>query len=457
MGIAIHAGTALLPQGWAGQVRVTLGTDGRIAAVAPGAAVEPGDLRLPGAVLLPAPANLHSHSFQRAMAGLTEHRSGPAGDDFWSWRALMYRFLDRMTPDEIGAVAAMAFVEMLEGGFAACAEFHYLHNRPGGLPYDDPAELAGRIAAAAAETGIGLTLLPVQYLRGGADGRPLAGGQLRFATPRDHLGRILEGAAAHLRALPADARLGVAPHSLRACPPAEIAFAAGLLHGAPVHIHAAEQLREVEEIRAAHGARPVELLLGLGAGPGWCLVHSTQMTPAETAALARSGAVAGLCPVTESNLGDGIFPGPAFLAAGGRLGIGTDSNVLIDAPAELRTLEYSQRLRDRARVVLTDGLRSSGRLLWEEACRGGAAALGRDSGEIAPGRLADLLAVSLDGPELGERRGDAILDSLVFAAPRWRPLHLWSAGRQVVTEGRARARDRAEPAFRRALARLLAD
>jgi formimidoylglutamate deiminase len=449
----LHAEAALLPGGWARDVRVAIGGDGRIASVSAGAAAAPGDRRLGAAVLLPALANLHSHTFQRAMAGLTEYRSGPAGDNFWSWRALMYRFLDRMRPEDVEAVAALAFCEMLEGGFAACAEFHYLHNAPGGAAYADPAELSARIVAAAARTGIGLTLLPVHYVRGGADGRPLAGGQLRFRTGRESYARLVEAAAAHLGAAGADAVLGVAPHSLRAVPPEDVAWAAELRPGAPVHIHAAEQTAEVDEVRAAHGARPVELLLDrCGAGAGWVLVHATQMTAGETAALARCGAVAGLCPVTESNLGDGIFPADAFLAAGGRFGVGTDSNVLIDAAAELRTLEYSQRLRDRARVVLADGGRSNGRTLFEAALAGGAQAAGRAAGAIAPGLWADLMTLDADLPGPA---GDRVLDHAIFARRGPVVRDLWSAGRHVVRDGRAVARSTIEPCWRKALERLL--
>jgi formimidoylglutamate deiminase len=456
MTIVLHAPRALLPSGWARDVRVSIGADGRIASVASGTAPGPGDLALADEVLMPAPTNLHSHTFQRAMAGLTEFRSGPEGDDFWSWRSLMYRFLDAMTPEEIEAVAAFAFVEMLEGGFAACTEFHYLHNAPGGAPYSDPAELPGRICRAAAETGIGLTLLPVHYVQGGVDGRPLAGGQLRFRTGRDSFAAILDGAAHHLAALPADAVLGVAPHSLRAVPPADVAWAAGLRPAGPVHIHAAEQTGEVAEVVAGHGARPVELLLDLGAAARWCLIHATHMTEEETRRLAASGAVAGLCPITESSLGDGIFPAASFLARGGRLGIGTDSNLLIDVAAELRTLEYSQRLRDRSRAILVAPGRSCGRFLWETAAAGGAQAAGREAGAIAPGLWADLLSVDATAPGLASRGGDFIPDSLIFARSALRPRRVWSAGRVTVEDGRALARDGAEARYRRALARLLA-
>jgi formimidoylglutamate deiminase len=315
----MFAERALLADGWARDVRVTLGADGRIAAVETGAVALAGDERLAGRILLPAPSNLHSHAFQRAMAGMTEARGPDPSDSFWTWRKLMYHFLETLSPGDVEAIAALVQVEMAEAGYAAVGEFHYLHNRPGGGAYDNPAELAARIAAAADQTGLGLTMLPVLYMQGGCDGRPLAGGQLRFSCDFGQYGRILEGAVSAVAGLPADTRVGVAPHSLRAVPLEAVRAVARLRPDDPVHIHAAEQVAEVVEVEAAYGARPVALLLDrVGIDARWCLIHTTHMERAETQGLARSGAVAGLCPVTESNLGDGIFDGVRFRAAGGR-------------------------------------------------------------------------------------------------------------------------------------------
>jgi formimidoylglutamate deiminase len=253
---------------------------------------------------------------------MTETRGAAGTDDFWAWRTLMYRSLDRLTPDDVEAIAAMVQVEALEAGFAALCEFHYLHHGPDGTPHADPAETAGRIAAAAAETGIGLTLLPVLYRRGGLDDRPVEGAQRRFATTLDGFADLVAAAGRHVAALPGDARLGVAPHSLRAVAMEEIVMAAGLLPDAPVHLHVAEQVAEVEAVLAATGARPVAHLLDRApVDDRWCLVHATHMVPGETAALAATGAVAGLCPITEANLGDGVFDGARYLAAGGRFGV----------------------------------------------------------------------------------------------------------------------------------------
>ena len=298
----IHAKTALLPTGWANDVAVTV-ADGRIVSVQTGVSGNGVDC------LLPAPVNLHSHAFQRAMAGMTEAR-GAGQDSFWTWRTLMYRFLDRLSPDDVQAIAAMVMLEMAEAGYAAVAEFHYLHHAPGGAAYADLAEMSVRIAAAAAETGLGLTHLPVLYERGGCDGRALTAGQLRFGNDPERFAQLWQAAAKALASLPADTVLGVAPHSLRAASPAALRMAEALAPNAPIHIHVAEQVAEVTEVLGATGARPVQWLLeNHTLSSRWCLIHATQMEPFETEAMAKSGAIAGLCPITEANLGDGIFDG----------------------------------------------------------------------------------------------------------------------------------------------------
>ncbi len=445
----IHAAEALLPGGWARNVLVGIGTDGRISSVETDAPAPARVDRVP--VLLPAASNLHSHTFQRAMAGLAETRGPAERDSFWSWREIMYRFLDVLSPDDVEAIAAFAFVEMQEAGFAAVAEFHYLHHGPGGAPYADPAELSGRIAAAAAATGIGLTLLPVYYRQGGVDGRPLKGGQLRFGNDLHAFSAIAAKADEIVRTLPADSRLGIAPHSLRAVGADDLRALMTLRPGAPFHVHIAEQEAEVDEVVAAYGARPVEWLLGNAeVGARWCLIHCTHMTPTETAALARTGAVAGLCPVTEANLGDGIFDAPGFLQGSGRFGIGTDSNILIGVADELRQLEYSQRLRDRVRVALAGPGQSSGRFLYDAVLAGGAAALGRDTGAIAPGKWADLVALD-PGRLMSARAGNGHLDMWLFAGSRAAVTDLWAAGRHNVRGGRHVARERVSGAYRAGL------
>ncbi|MCA2010964.1 formimidoylglutamate deiminase [Cereibacter sphaeroides] len=450
----LHAAQALLPDGWAKDVAVTLqGT--RIGEVTVGAAPMPGDKRLDA--LLPAPANLHSHAFQRAMAGMTERRGPSGSDSFWTWRRLMFRFLDQLTPEDVQAITAYVQMEMLEAGYGASVEFHYLHHAPGGTPYADRAEMSARIAAAAAQTGIGLTLLPVLYTQGGVDGRELSPGQVRFGNDVHGYIPIIEGAEAALKALPEDARLGIAPHSLRAVTREGLAACATLRPKAPIHMHLAEQVAEVEEIEAAYGARPVEwLLANAEVDDRWCLIHCTQMERPETLALARSGAVAGLCPITESSLGDGIFDGVAWTQAGGTFGIGSDSNIRITLTEELRVLEMSQRLRDKGRAMLATEQASTGRVLYQGALKGGAQAAGRDNGAIAPGRLADLVALDCDRVDLEGREGDALLDAWIFAGDDRAVAEVWSAGRHVVTNGRHPLHDQIEAGYRAVTRRLKA-
>ncbi|HLY51365.1 MAG TPA: formimidoylglutamate deiminase, partial [Steroidobacteraceae bacterium] len=359
--------SALLPSGWTQQVRLSV-TDGRISAIAAGVPAEPGDER--HAIGLPGLPNLHSHAFQRGLAGLTERR-GAGSDSFWSWRELMYRFLARMGPEELEAIAALCYAEMLEAGFTRVGEFHYLHHDVGGAPYAAPGELAQRIAAAAGASGIALTLLPVFYAHAGFGGSAPSERQGRFIKTPQSFARILEECRRAVRPL-ADAKVGVAPHSLRAVTAEELGAVLKLAGQEVVHIHIAEQTREVEECLAWSGRRPVEWLLEAApVDERWCLVHATHVTPQELSGITARGAVAGLCPITESNLGDGIFPAAQFLAQQGRFGVGSDSNVMLDAAGELRTLEYSQRLALEARNVMAGEPGSScGRRLFDAALAG---------------------------------------------------------------------------------------
>lgn len=451
---SIWAKEALLPEGWRRHVQIEMGPDGRIASVTPDAP-EPGGPHVD--LVVPAPANCHSHAFQRAMAGLTEARGPSGADSFWTWRALMFRFLDHLTPDHVQAIAALVQMEMLEAGFGSSVEFHYLHHRPDGLPYDDPAEMSARIAAAAETSGIGLTLLPVYYRTGGCDGRALGPGQVRFGNDPDGFAAVMEGARAALAPLPGDTVLGVAPHSLRAVPPADFASVLPVTQYGPVHMHLAEQTAEVAEVRTAYGARPVQWALeNLPLGDHWCLIHCTQMTPQETEALARTGAVAGLCPLTEANLGDGVFDGLHWLGAGGALAIGSDSNIRISLTEELRQFDTSQRLRDGSRAPLAAAQRSSGRRLLEETASGGARAAGRGSGQIAPGEWADLLALDASHPDLAGLSAETALDAFIFAGGQDMVADVWSAGRHMVTGGRHIRRAEIVAAYRKAIIPLRA-
>lgn len=443
---------ALLPQGFARNVRVAL-QDGRIAAVEPGAARD--GTEFVAGIALPGMPNLHCHAFQRGMAGLAERR-GPQNDTFWTWREVMYRFLSRLSPADIEAIAAFAYMEMLERGFTAVAEFHYLHHAPDGTPYADIGELAVRIAAAAATTGIGLTMLPSFYAYGDFGGASAVPGQRRFLNDPTRFMRLVQRTQEIVARLPR-ARIGIAPHSLRAVTPETLAEVVQAAPDGPVHIHAAEQVKEVEACVAWSGRRPVQWLLdSMPVDRRWCFIHSTHMTQEETRCLAQAGAVAGLCPLTESSLGDGIFNGPDFLAAGGAFGIGTDSNIEIDAAAELRQLEYSQRLAHRGRNVMTlaEG-ESTGRRLMTTALAGGAQALAQPLGAIAPGHFADFVVLDRDHPDFAATRPELWLDIWIFVAGRDAVRSVYAGGEAVVSQGRHLRRDDIVRAYKSAIKGLL--
>lgn len=447
----IWAQQALTSTGWAENVTVEIGDSGRIATVTTN--TEPTGQRV--GALVPAPANCHSHAFQRAMAGLTERRGANASDSFWTWRDLMYRFLDQVTPDQVEAIAALVQMEMLEAGYSTNVEFHYLHHTPDGTPFARLSEMADRIAAAANLTGIGLTLLPVQYQYGGCDLRALGAGQRRFGNDPDRFAALLDCVRDTLKSLPTDTILGVAPHSLRAVAPDQLRDAPALAAGGPVHIHIAEQQAEVAEVLAAYGARPVEWAVeNLPLNGHWCMIHATQMTPAETLSLAKTGAVAGLCPITEASLGDGIFDAVRWMDAGGKIAIGSDSNILISLAEEMRVLDTTQRLRDHTRAALADADTSTGRRIFDGICSGGAQAAGRGAGTIATGEWADLLALDTQHINLAGLRGDTILDSFAFAGDNRMVSEVWAAGRHVVKDGRHIHRAQITQAYRNAVASL---
>jgi formiminoglutamate deiminase len=450
--MALFFDQALLPKGWGRDVRILVDA-GRIVDVATGSAAEPGDechrIGLPGI------CNLHSHAFQRGMAGLAEIR-GSSADNFWSWRELMYRFVGRMTPDDIEVVAAQSYVEMLEAGFTRVGEFHYIHHDVTGTPYGNPAELAERVAAAAELAGIGLTLLPVFYAHAGFGGTDPDLAQRRFINDVEPFARLLE-TVRRVVAEQQGAIVGVAPHSLRAVTPAELDAVVALAGDSPIHIHIAEQTREVDECIAWSGQRPLQWLFdNVDVDSRWCLVHSTHAMPSELRSLAASRAVAGLCPITEANLGDGTFDAPDYLERAGLFGIGTDSNVLIGVRDELRQLEYSQRLARRARNVIGAGdTASTGRALFDAALRGGAQALGLTQSGLLVGAFADIVSLDAHNVALAGRAGDAILDSWIFAGGRSLVDCVWARGRKVVKDGRHHSRETVALRFRRAIEGLL--
>ena len=411
--------------------------------------------------VLPGMPNLHSHAFQRAMAGLTERWGSPT-DSFWSWRDLMYRFVTRLTPDEIRAIALQLYIECLKQGYTAVAEFHYLHNQAGGEPYDDPAETSLQILAAARDAGIGLTHLPVLYAHGGFGNQPLGGeAQARFRTDPERILNIAQAVRSAAEDSP-DITVGAAPHSLRAADPEMIAdLAQGLCQAdpaAPLHVHIAEQVKEVEDCVAWCGKRPVELLAETqDLNDTWCLVHATHLTGAETNLIAESGAIAGLCPTTEANLGDGLFPFVPYRAAKGSFGIGSDSHVCRDPAEELRLLEYGQRLTRRARNVAASEVDpSTGGSLWRAAVAGGAKACGRSIAGIEVGQRADL--VILDGmhPDLTGRTGDAVADTVVFSGGHGFVRDVMVGGKWAVQDSHHALEEKAANDFRLTLTRLLA-
>jgi len=415
----------------------------------------PSDAARMRGIAVPGIPNVHSHAFQRAMAGFAERR-GPEDDSFWTWRDVMYRFLTHMSPDDIEAVAALAYVEMLESGFTTVGEFHYLHNAPDGSRYADPAEMAGRIIAAASEAGIGLTLLPCFYAHGGCGGKPATPAQSRFLSDLDGFADLVDASARHLRPLDG-AKLGFAPHSLRAVDAQELGELVRMYSSGPIHMHAAEQAREIDECLAWSDARPVEWLLdNMPIDQRWCLIHCTHMTHVETQRLARSGAVVGICPITESNLGDGIFPAVEFERGGGRYAIGTDSNVRIAANEELRTLEYSQRLRDQRRNRLGTHGSSTGRALLNAACAGGtrALALNEPPGGLAAGQRGDIVVLDHSHPALVGRIDDAVLDAWIFAAGDV-VSDVFASGRHVVVGGRHTRADVVRSRYVKSAAKLL--
>lgn len=445
MSQTIHANIALLPEGWRQNVSVSV-ADGIITNVIADSNAPSADTRSTDAysvdVLLPSPVNLHSHAFQRAMAGMTESRGPDPSDSFWTWRRLMYQFLDHLSPDDVESISALVQMEMLESGYSAVGEFHYLHHQSSGSHYSNIAEMADRVASAAEYTGIGLTLLPVLYEHGGCDGRPLGEGQRRFGCNIDDYQRLHEQSKQSIAHLPSDSTLGIAPHSLRAVSQSALVQATDIDHLCPFHIHVAEQPLEVQEVEQSWGRRPVDWVLNHhDVNDRWCLIHCTQMLESETLALAATGAVVGLCPITESSLGDGIFDGKRYLDAGGAIGVGSDSNIKISLSGEIRTLEYSQRLRDKARAVLATEQQSTARRIFDKILQGGSRACQRNSGVIAPNRLADLLSIQSQSPTLAGLTGDQLLDGFVFAADDRLVDDVWSAGRHLVKQGRHRHRD----------------
>lgn len=449
----IYCETLLQGNQWRSGVVLSLAADGMITSIEPGTA-HSAETSIYG-IVVPGMPNAHSHSFQRSIAGLTGPRGGHL-DSFWSWRETMYHTANRISPEQYGMVAEWVFIEMLKAGYTSCAEFHYLHNQPGGGVYPEPAEMSVRLIRAASASGIAMTLLPVLYCTAGFGKGGVSGEQNRFANSPDAYLRLLEHCKNAVEGKPLIA-LGIAPHSLRAVP-------GPVLHEVlqswpdrqcPVHIHIAEQPAEVEECKKYLGARPLEYLLDqFSVDARWCLVHATHLSDSELRSAAQSGATAGLCPTTEADLGDGAFRTAEWLEAGGRFAIGSDSNVRISVSEELRLLEYNERLRSGQRNVLTADTMNCGNFLYRHAARSGAVALGQPVGRLEPGYRADLLELDNGHELLNGRKPDVALETWIFAGDQSMLNSVWVAGRRVVERGYHVAEESSRNGFKQTLDNL---
>jgi len=407
---------------------------------------------VPGLALSGMP-NLHSHAFQRGIAGATEI-AGAAHSSFWGWREAMYRFVGRLEPDDAAAIAALVYLEMLEAGYTSVAEFHYLHHQPDGTPYPDTASMAAAVRMAAQRVGIRQVLLPCLYLASDFGPQPPLASQRRFVLETRSFLRLFEQLKSAASAMHTT---GVALHSLRAVPLTAVReVIAALPAGVPIHIHLSEQQREVDACLTFAGRRPIEYLLdSVAIDRHWCLVHATHASPSELQAVARSQAVVGLCPTTEANLGDGIFPLDDFLSAGGRFGIGSDSQVSIDPREELRAAEYAVRLQKQRRgLSCRGGQEHCGTSLYSLASSGGAQALGFASGELIAGAAADIVVIDTDQAQYAGMRDEALLDAHVFAPRPNAVRDVMVAGRWVVRAGRHPQREQIIEAYKRAVERV---
>ncbi len=458
----LHFETALLPEGWAQNVSITISKSGSIESIIKDFEGHNG-VFIKGAAL-PGMPNLHSHAFQRAIAGLGEvsgpSRSGQEPDSFWTWRQIMYSFLAHMTPEDVQTIALKLYVDMLKAGYTAVGEFHYLHHATDGQAYTDRAEMSHRAINASKEAGIGITHLPVLYKYSGFGGQPANDGQRRFLNDTDGIMEIINALSKDYRN-DDNIRIGMAPHSLRAVTPELLTDAISSLdnldNAAPIHIHIAEQIKEVEDCMAWSGKRPIQWLLeNHNVNQRWCLIHATHMNQSETDRLASTKAVAGLCPVTEANLGDGLFPAVRYMEQGGVIGIGSDSHISVNMKEELRWLEYGQRLHSRQRAVLSGGAeRSTGRTLFDAALVGGAQACGRPIGGLRVGNRADILTLDTDSTPLYERKGDGILDAWMFACDNNPIQDVFVGGKRVITQGHHAHEQKVEEDFRKVLKRLM--
>lgn len=449
----IYFKEGLLGAGWARDICMGISVDGIIESIEVGVKAPKGVSCFD--TVLPSMSNLHSHAFQRAFAGLAEYKE-PGQSNFWSWRNAMYHFVQRMNPAALKVIASALYVEMLKAGYTAVGEFHYLHNSH----LDQSLAMSEAIIGAAETSGIALTHLPVLYQASDFGGKPAEEGQQPFLHSNEDFGRLLQVLGAKLSGRH---KLGMAFHSLRAVRDESFAPAIEALEKislkAPIHIHISEQTREVEASLAHSGKRPIEWLLeNQKIDERWCLVHATHLLEAEWCGVAESGAVVGLCPATEANLGDGLFPVPEYLKCNGRWGIGSDSHISIDAREELRLLEYGQRLVRKERTVLSGGDGGhTGINLWTSAAKGGARALGQPVGELAVGKRADLIVLNTDTPMFAGANYGQIVDTFIFSGQPNPISDVMVAGNWVIRDGKHAMEDKIFGEYKNLVSKIATD
>ncbi len=454
MAVGFHFKQVLTEQGWMNDISIQIGDNGHIESLVQDA--NNSQYPIFENPVIPGMPNLHSHSFQYAMAGLSEIRKNPV-DSFWSWREMMYYFALNVSPDDLQAITAKLYMDLLKGGYTEIAEFHYLHNDMDGSYYARPQELSASIINAAEHTGLSLTHLPVFYAHANFGGQTPEKAQRRFLNSRDQYALLLE----EIQKRHPSHNLGIAPHSLRAVTEEEMTWLmelrSSLVPDCPVHIHVAEQTKEVQDSIAYSGMRSVTALMDQApVDEKWCLIHATHLDDSEVKAIAKSGATAGLCPLTESNLGDGIFRGTDFINAGGHFGIGSDSNICTEAMQELRTLEYSQRLERRQRnVFCSDTYPNNGTHLWVNAAKGGARACGQEIGQIAVGARADFVEISYNRDGIMSAVApEAVLDFHIFSGQQAEIRDVYVAGKKVIEAGRHPREDSINSDYISAMQRL---
>ena len=424
---------ALLSNGWIERCLLTVNEDGVISAIETGTA-SAADVELPGPVI-PGMVNVHSHIHQRLIAGLTGYRA-VGQDSFWTWREQMYRAVSMLSLKEFQTLAAHAFMELLEGGYTVTGEFHYPHRLDG----TKPLQTALGLLEAADHAGMALTLLPVWYQSAGFGRMAPTDRQRAFVMTLDELNSLINDLRKHTSGSLHE--VGVAPHSLRAVEVSDLPEMLAMIQSGPVHLHISEQPAEVGECLDHCGCTPIQLLSEhVQLDRRWCLIHATHATEAELEIMAASDAVVGLCPTTEADLGDGLFPVRQFLDAGGVYAIGSDSNLVTDAASELRLLDWGQRLRLNQRNVLCDEGEHIGRRLWQDTARFGAQALGQPVGELAVGRRADWVVLDSTHSLLAALDADQQLDTFIFSAAQDLVDQVWVSGRMQVTGGRHAGRE----------------